>query len=131
MIQAVVVTRDKELLETVKEAAAGLPMKLAESRSLKAAIELFRTEPSRLVILDLFLGETGNGLDAIKTLKKMDDSLAIILLSRMSTRGVLERAFRSGAGDVVVYPFKPETLRATLMHRLDGIGEQMIVFHQE
>jgi DNA-binding response OmpR family regulator len=129
MIQAVVITRDKELLEIVRESAEGLPMKLAECRSLKTAIELFRTEPSRLVILDLFLGET-SGLDAIKTLKKMDDSLAIILLSRMSTRGILERAFRFGAGDVIIYPFQPETLKATLMHRLGGLDEQMVVFHQ-
>lgn len=130
MIQMVVIIQDKEMRRWVRKAAEGLPLKVAaECRTVKEAIDVFRQGNIKLVILDLFLGDS-SGLDGIKSLKKMDDNLAFILLSRMSGRGLLDKAFRYGAGDVLEYPCKAETLRAVLQHRLDCLDNGMVVFHQ-
>ena len=130
MIKAVVITRDKEMNALIHQAVEGLSVKIVgDCRSVKEAVEVFRHESVRLVVLDLFLGES-SGLDAIKTLKKMDETLTIILLSRMSGRSLLEKAFRFGAGDTLIYPCGLDSLRQTIAHRLDRIDDGMVVFHE-
>ena len=118
MIQAVLITRDKELRALVHTAAEDLPLKIAQdARSLKEAMDTFRDGSVKIVVLDLFLGES-SGLDAIKTLRKLDESLVVMLVSRLRGREQLEKAFRSGASDVLLYPCRMETIRETLRHRL-------------
>lgn len=130
MIKAVVLTQDKEMRSLIHRAAEGLGVKIAgDCQTVKQAIEIFRQEPVRMVILDLFLGES-SGLDAIKALKKMDETLTIILLSRIDGRGLLEKAFRLGAGDTLIYPCEAEALRQTIAHRLDRIDDGMVSFHE-
>lgn len=130
MIKAVVLTQDKEMKNLIHRAVEGLELKIAgDCRTVKEAIEIFRQEPVKIVILDLFLGES-TGLDAIKTFKKMDETLTLILLSRMSGRGLLERAFRFGAGDTLTYPCEAEALRQTIAHRLERIDDGMVSFHE-
>lgn len=131
MIGAVVLTQDKEMKDFIHQAVSGLSLKVAgDCTTLKEAIEVFRHESVKLVILDLFLGEN-TGLDAIKTLKKMDETLAIVLLSRMSGRSLLERAFRFGAADTLIYPCGAEALRHTIAHRLSRIGDSVITFQEQ
>ena len=130
MIKAVVLTRDKEMKALIHEAVEGLSVKIAgDCRSVKEAIEVFRHEAVRLVVLDLFLGEI-SGLDAIKALKKMDETLTIILLSRIDGRGIIEKAFRFGASDTLIYPCGLDPLRQTIAHRLDRIDDGVVVFHE-
>jgi response regulator of citrate/malate metabolism len=130
MIKAVVLTRDKELRDFIHLAAEGLEVKIAgDCHTLKEATDIFRQESVKIVVVDLFLGES-TGLDAIKALKKMDETLAIILISRMSGRGLLDKAFRFGAGDTLIYPCEAEVLRQTIAHRLSRIDDGMITFHE-
>jgi DNA-binding NtrC family response regulator len=129
MIKAVALTQDKEIKGLIHKAVEGLEMKIADCRTVKQALDIFRQEPVKMVILDLFLGES-SGLDAIKTFRKMDETLTIVLLSRMSGRSLLEKAFRFGAGDTLIYPCEAETLRQTVAHRLDRISDGMVTFHE-
>lgn len=130
MIKAIVLTQDKEMRNFVHGAAEGLEMKIAgDCGTVKEALDIFRQEPVRIVIVDLFLGET-TGLDAIKTFKKMDETLTVILLTRLSGRGLLEKAFRFGAGDTLVYPCEAEALRQTIAHRLEQIDDGAVTFHE-
>lgn len=127
MIQMVVLLSDNELKKIVRQAAEGIVKIAAECRTTKEATDILRQGSVRIVVLDLFLGGS-SALDAIKTFKKMDENLALILLSRMRGRGVLEKAFRFGAADVLLYPCRAETLRNTLLHRLERMEEDMYVF---
>jgi DNA-binding response OmpR family regulator len=130
MTKAVVLTRDKEMKALAHQAAEGLGVKIAgDCRSVKEAVEIFRHETVRLVVLDLFLGES-SGLDAIKTLRKMDENLTIILLSRMGGRSLLEKAFRLGASDTLIYPCGLDSLRQTIAHRLERINDGTVVLHE-
>lgn len=130
MIKAIVLTRDKEIKDFIHRATEGLELKIAgDCRTVKEALDIFRKESVKIVIVDLFLGDT-TGLDSIKTLKKMDETLTVILLSRVSGRSLLERAFRFGAGDTLIYPCEAETLRQTIAHRLDRIDDGMVTFHE-
>jgi response regulator of citrate/malate metabolism len=71
-----------------------------------------------LVIIDLFLPGT-SGMEVLKVLQQMHGSAGCILITRINTRGMLDRAFRYGARDVLIYPVDAETLRHTVAHRLD------------
>ncbi len=131
MTNLILLSVDKDLKKFVKLALEGLPIKIvAEVGHLKEAMEGLQKLSAKIVIVDLFLAEN-SGLDAVKMLKKMDESLVAILLSRMRGRGTLERAFRHGANDVLVYPMPVEQLRQTLLHRLDRMkNDGLYVFHQ-
>jgi hypothetical protein len=64
----------------------------------------------------------------IKTIKKLDDMVTMILLARMRTRILKERAFRTGADDVVEWPCAANTLKDIVLHRLDNLKEAEVHF---
>lgn len=119
MTNALLITADRELRRFVREALDELPVKLLrDCETHRDAIEVFREERPKLVLVDLFISES-SGIDIVKTMKKLDDKMTIILLSRLRTRTVKDRAFRTGADDVLVYPMSPEILRDATLHRLE------------
>lgn len=129
MNNAIIVSADPELRRLVRESVDGLPLKVVgDCANLKAAMELFRETAIQMVFVDLFQRDS-SGLDVIKSLKKIDDTLVCILLSRVQGRGLKDRAFRFGANDIVEYPVDREVLRQTVQHRLAGLADaNMIVF---
>jgi len=122
---------DKEWLRVVKTALEGLPITVvAECARSKTATEALRGNSVRLAIIDLFLPES-SGLEALKTLKRMNEALLVILTSRLYARSLLDKAFRHGAADVLHYPIDSEVIRQTVLHRLDRLSnENMIVFQK-
>jgi DNA-binding NarL/FixJ family response regulator len=131
MINAILITSDADLAKGVKAAIDGLPIQLGGVCSgMKSAMELFRGGSIRIVILDLFLPES-SGLDALKLLKKIDETVLVVMITRIRMRSVIDRAFRFGASDVLPYPAGPETIRQVLLHRLELLEhESHIVFQQ-
>lgn len=129
MTNVLLMSADKEWLRFVKTALEGLPITIvAECDRAKTAMEALRSNSVRLVIVDHFLPES-SGLEALKTLKRMSETLVIILVSRLNTRSLLDKAFRHGATDVLQYPIDSEVIRQTVLHRLDRLSnENMIVF---
>jgi DNA-binding NarL/FixJ family response regulator len=56
----------------------------------------------------------------LKSLKRIKENCSFVLLTRMRTRAVIERAFRYGAQDVLPYPVSSVVLRDTILHRLEA-----------
>lgn len=125
MRNVLLLTRDPVQMKEFREALRDLPgiNVGAEARSTKAAVDAIRQEPVDILVADLFLGET-TGLDFVKTLKKNDDRLTFILVTRVKDRALVDRAFRFGAADVLPYPLGKDTLRETVKHRLHWLGQQ-------
>ena len=126
MIYGIIVSPDAELRRWAEGALADLPLKLTSLPGLREAGLHMRNEIVQVAIVDLFLGPDNSGFDALKLLKK-NEQLVFILLSRLRGRGLLERAFRYGASDTLVYPMEADTLRQTVLHRLQQIGEAVAV----
>lgn len=122
MKSVIFVTRDPEMLKQFRAAVDGLMLLISgEAKSAKQAIEAYRQDAADLMIVDLFLGES-SGLDLVKTIKKVNERLVIILVTRMKERSIVDRAFRFGASDVLVYPLGKDVLRETIKHRLHYLG---------
>jgi DNA-binding NarL/FixJ family response regulator len=117
-------TGDPVQMKEFREALRDVPgLKVAhEARTAKGAVEAFRREPVDVVVADLFLGETTSGLDFLKTMKKTNERLTFILVTRVKDRALVDRAFRFGAADVLPYPLGKDVLRETLKHRLHWLG---------
>jgi DNA-binding NtrC family response regulator len=118
MTGILLVTADPELSRWAKKALAETPLRITlECAGLKETVDVFAKAPASLVILDLFVPQS-SGLDVMKSLKKMDEDCLFVLLNRMRTRVSIERAYRTGAHDVLPYPLGGDVLRDTLLRRM-------------
>ncbi|MGZ3649632.1 MAG: response regulator [Bdellovibrionota bacterium] len=114
------VSADKEMGKVVKRALSSTPVRLSlEFDNAKAASDALTVSPISMVILDLFVPGT-SGLEMLKLLKRVNENCLFLLLTRMRTRTLIERAFRYGAQDVLPYPVSNDVLRDTILHRLES-----------
>jgi len=131
MSNLIILSQNVTLRKEIKEALIEVQVKiLAEAETIKQTVEAMQMAPTKLILVDMFLGEI-SGLDAAKSLKKVDDSITIILISRLKSRAMVERAFRFGAADYLIYPFAAETLRSAVSHRLEQIRIEATLSFQE
>lgn len=120
MTNVLIICRDKELRGLIKEAISDLPVKITkECDSARDVTEAMVESRADVVILDLFL-PSASGLEVIKILKKVNEHAEFVLITRLNTRSAIDKAFRYGARDVLVYPFTADTLKQTLAHRLES-----------
>ncbi|MGZ3693024.1 MAG: response regulator [Bdellovibrionota bacterium] len=119
MTNILVVCRDQEICRLIKTALNDLPVKIArECNSAKGVTEAMMEARADLVIVDLFL-PGASGLEVMKAVKKLNEHAEFVLITRLKTRAAIDKAFRSGARDVLVYPFTADTLKQTIAHRLE------------
>lgn len=117
MITMMVISQDPGLFKKVKSLLGGEDILFTEPASNQTeAIGKIKENPPDLVILDLFLPEH-SGLDVIKNLEKMKLDASVILLTPVRNRGLLERAMRTGARDVLILPVSDEELVSAILHR--------------
>ena len=118
MTPIMLVTADKEMVRWAKAALRDSTAKIAvECSTVKAAVDELAKNQVAMVVLDLFLPGS-SGIELLKSLKRVNENCVTLLLSRMRTRLLLERAFRQGAQDVLLYPVSAEIFRDTILHRL-------------
>jgi response regulator of citrate/malate metabolism len=115
------VSQDRELARVLRAALRDTPVKLAlEANSVKEASDGLAMVDFGLVVLDMFL-EGSSGLEMAKRLKRIKEDCNFMLITRMRTRSVIERAFRYGVQDVIHYPVDIDILRDTILHRLEAV----------
>ena len=94
----------------------------------KAALELIAQKPD-LIILDLGLPDI-DGLELLRRLREMNESVPIVVLSSRDAEGAKVQALDLGADDYVTKPFGMEELlariRAALRHQLQVHGERPV-----
>lgn len=128
-ISIMTMNTSQEVQNFVKTALMGLPIKVLPScATVKDAYALYGKEQPQIAIVDLFIPGS-SGVDIVKSLRKMNDSIVIILLNRTNTKALVERAFRMGANDVLPYPLEKETLKDTVLHRLKNFKEAEVHFN--
>jgi two-component system, OmpR family, KDP operon response regulator KdpE len=99
-----------------------------EATNGKSALSLLENAPD-LVILDLGLPDV-QGLDLLRRIRELRDSVPIVVLSSRSDEAVKVEALDLGADDYVTKPFGLEELlarmRAALRHQLQVNGERPV-----
>jgi two-component system, OmpR family, KDP operon response regulator KdpE len=99
-----------------------------EAPNGKAALEMLDQSPN-LVILDLGLPDM-QGHELLKSIRKRNDSVPIVILSSRDDEAGKVQALDSGADDYVTKPFGMDELlariRAALRHQLQIHGERPV-----
>lgn len=73
------------------------------------AIEAYKESSPDLVIMDITMPEM-DGIQAVKEIKKHDNSARIIMCSAMGQQAMVIEAIQAGAKDFIVKPFQPERI---------------------
>ena len=82
---------------------------VAETETLDASLEAYRTHRPDLVTLDLSLAE-GDGLSVLSAILKLDERAKILIITGNVQQKIHEQACAAGAGGVLLKPFGLEEL---------------------
>jgi two-component system, chemotaxis family, chemotaxis protein CheY len=77
---------------------------IIEASNGEEAIETYRRENPDLVLLDIIMGPSLTGLDALKDIKKIDPSAKVIMITVVDQPEVGKRAKTLGALDYIYKP---------------------------
>src|SRR5215210_3023719 len=122
MPRILVVDDDHDTCRIIAEvlAAPGREFELATDSS--RAVELARTEPFDLVICDINLNSSLNGLDVLRAFKGANPDGQVLLISGFGTLQTAIEAVRAGAFDYISKPFDIEEVKKTAQRALDQGG---------
>jgi len=82
------------------------------------AVELYQSEQPDLVLLDVNMPEV-DGLQALEKLRAIDPDCAVIMLTSLTTRNIIERAAALGAVNYIRKDTPKDEILATLRQILD------------
>jgi two-component system response regulator AtoC len=130
--RVLVVDDEKAIRWSLGEALRNEGYEVAEAEDGKTGIKSFKDDPADIVILDLKLPDK-SGLDILKTLKKEDPDLPVIMMTAYGEVDTAVEALKGGAYDFMLKPFQLEKMKVAIRHaletrqlktELDGIREK-------
>ncbi|WP_139339519.1 response regulator [Bacillus dakarensis] len=86
---------------------------IGEAENGQVSIQKYHELRPELVTMDITMSEM-NGIEALKEIKKINDSAKIIMCSAMGQQSMVLEAIKEGAGDFIVKPFSPEKIREAI-----------------
>ncbi|HEY7449042.1 MAG TPA: sigma-54 dependent transcriptional regulator [Vicinamibacterales bacterium] len=122
MPRILVVDDDRDTCRIIAEvlAAPGREFELASES--ERAVHLARTKPFDLVICDINLNSSLNGLDVLRAFKGANPDGQVLLISGFGTLQTAIEAVRAGAFDYISKPFDIEEVKKTAQRALDQGG---------
>ncbi len=115
MYKTLLITDDALIIRTmIRDAATAAGWEIvAEAANGQEAIDAYaRTRPTA-VTLDLVMPEY-DGLHGLRGIRELDPEARVVVVSALEQRNVLKEAFRLGAADFILKPFKKDALITTL-----------------
>ena len=80
---------------------------VAEAENGQKAVEKFNEAKPDLVLMDITMPEM-DGIQALKKIREIDSSAAVIMCSAMGQQAMVIEAIQSGAKDFIVKPFQAD-----------------------
>jgi len=122
MPRILVVDDDQETCRFVAEilAAPGREFELASESD--RALQLARIAPFDLVICDINLNSSLNGIDVLRAFKAVNPQGQVLLVSGFGTLQTAIEAVRAGAFDYISKPFDVGEIKKTVQRALDQTG---------
>ena len=93
---------------------------IIEAANGAQAVELYQSERPDLVLLDVNMPEV-DGLQALEQIHALDPDCAVIMLTSLTTRNIIERAADLGAINYIRKDTPKEEILATLRQILDTL----------
>lgn len=91
--------------------------RILEAESAEEALALLEKETPDLVLSDVQMPGMG-GLELLRLIRERDPTLAIVMMSGMSSIEVAVKSVQAGALDFLEKPFSPERLKVTVANAL-------------
>jgi putative two-component system response regulator len=89
------------------------------AHSGKEALEMLQQHPCSLALCDIRMPGM-DGIELLKRIKKLDDEIAVIMVSAVDNREVAVEAMRAGAYDYVIKPFHLEEVLISVQRALEN-----------
>jgi two-component system response regulator PilR (NtrC family) len=116
---AILVIDDEEIMREILETLltrAGYTVRLAASG--EEGLELARTQPFDAAFVDIMMPGI-NGIETLDELKRLDEDLAVIIITAYASVESAISAMKSGAFDYITKPFKNEEVLVVVRNALE------------
>jgi DNA-binding NtrC family response regulator len=126
MPRILVVDDDRDTCRFIAEilTAPGREFELASESD--RALQLARIEPFDLVICDINLNSSLNGIDVLRAFKAVNPQGQVLLVSGFGTLQTAIEAVRAGAFDFISKPFDVGEIKKTVQRALDQSGPSTV-----
>lgn len=84
----------------------------------REAIKIVKKKPLDLILLDIRMPEV-SGIDVLKTIKEIDDTVDVIMITAVITVSTAVEAMKKGAYDYITKPFDIDALQALVKNAIE------------
>jgi len=117
MARVLVVEDDRLLADSLTEFLREKGYEAESAYSYEEALDKLSEKRYDLYLIDVNLGD-GDGIELLKTLRKLKDDTPTLIISALTDLQTISRGFSAGAEDYVKKPFDPEELLIRIKARL-------------
>ena len=117
--RVLIVDDDKDVRFPLRRFLVSRGFEVREAESVALAVESFKTLRPDVAIVDFSLGD-GNGLDLLMSLKAIDASVPVILLTGHGTIDLAVQAIKEGAEQFFTKPIELSALEVVIVRALDN-----------
>jgi two-component system, OmpR family, copper resistance phosphate regulon response regulator CusR len=103
-IQILIVEDEKKIADALKQGLTENGFEAEVAYDGDIGLKLFRSRPFQMVILDVNLPGI-NGFELCQAIRKVNDSVPVIMLTAMTTVDDKIEGFEAGADDYIIKPF--------------------------
>lgn len=118
MSRILVVDDEPADLELVRRALEKLDHEVITTGTVKDALKLVRSKQPNVTVLDVMLPD-GNGLDMLKSIRRIDERLPAIFVTSSSESATAIQAMKLGALDYLIKPIDVVELRKVVARALE------------
>jgi DNA-binding NtrC family response regulator len=122
MPRILIVDDDRDTCRVIAEVLSAPGREFEFASESERAVQLARTERFDLVISDINLNSSMNGLDVLRAFKDANPDGQVLLISGFGTLQTAIEAVRAGAFDYISKPFDIEEVKKTVHRALDQAG---------
>jgi DNA-binding NtrC family response regulator len=126
MPKILVVDDDRDTCRFIAEVLAAPERDFELATESSRALELARSRPFDLVICDINLNSTLNGIDVLRAFKGVNPEGQVLLVSGFGTLETAIEAVRAGAFDYISKPFDIGEIKKTVQRALDQTGTRTV-----
>jgi DNA-binding NtrC family response regulator len=101
-----IVDDDPDVQEVLKDRLESLGYRAVQASSARDGLALLEKENPQMVFLDIELPDM-NGLEALKTIRKRQNDVAVVIITAYGTIERAVQAMKDGAYDFISKPLKP------------------------
>ena len=118
-IRILVVDDDESIRKYIAKLLTQAGYEVATASNGKDALAELRTGPEvSLVILDILMPEM-DGLETLSEIRKLTNTLPVLMLSALGQTNIIVKAMKAGATDYLVKPFEEEELELAITKSLE------------